>query len=776
MPVHRGSAAPGEADRRSMSAGAAPLDEDDLVDGKAKFACEYCKRRKLRCTRDVPNCDFCRQHRQECIYTRIVRTPLTRKNLDAAEQRIRRLEELLEKQRQDPDGTLSRQQSIFDDPEHESGPTTSSSRRSISSSHDPTLSLATAGPSGVPPALDLPHQPSLSSSHVASRQETAFLSHQQLLSPPVAVRLAPPIFNPALAHQAAAAPASDIPPLAQPATSSAAGPISGLTHNLAARLELPPPSVTSTETPVEAEEDGMGSLTVDQGPNASGYLGSLSGAGLLRFLQRCATDVDLASKATLKGVTSPSSTMSSTAQIAPEQLASYIEAYFSVFHLQYPLVHQATFRAQLGDIVPRTGGGAWTLLYTVILGLGSMCINGDAGDGSETLMLYDKAVGLVSAAMFETSNLTAVQAFTLLANYAQKLSHVSQGTVFLGIALRMAINLGLHCEASSKNMSLFEQEQRRRVWYILFCFESGAGITFGHPSTLPTFGVDVWPVLNVPDTVFTPATTIRPAPSSGATAYSSTFYQACFHQLAGQVLNCLTVNPHLPLDDVLRLYHDVDSFQASLPPFFFSAQPAWFDFARHRLAWRLDNLRMVILRQTFLKVSLAPGPVSPEEEKCWGKCVDCAAEVIRSVQRFTSSGSRCMMELWYALHFVIPSTFLPLIALRVRPSSPTAIEWLDVVQSAKSILERISHALLKPLASRCLTIISAVANLSEGGRPYPEIQPAPLDADFTNFLEMLAKPMEMDGMPTQALQAPGLLPDLDALFQWFTPAGSPQPQ
>ena len=39
-----------------------------------------------------------------------------------------------------------------------------------------------------------------------------------------------------------------------------------------------------------------------------------------------------------------------------------------------------------------------------------MCITGDTGDGSETLILYDKAVGLVSAAMFETSNLTAVQA------------------------------------------------------------------------------------------------------------------------------------------------------------------------------------------------------------------------------------------------------------------------------------------------------------------------------------------------------------------------------
>lgn len=144
-------------------------------------------------------------------------------------------------------------------------------------------------------------------------------------------------------------------------------------------------------------------------PDDRSLAGSLSGAGLLHFLQRCASDVDLASKATLKGVTSPSSTFSAGASIPADQLAAYIEAYFTIFHIKYPLVHQATFRAQLGDIVPRTGGAAWTLLHTAVLGLGSMCVSGDSGDGSETLCLYDKAVAQVSAAMFDTSSLTAVQ-------------------------------------------------------------------------------------------------------------------------------------------------------------------------------------------------------------------------------------------------------------------------------------------------------------------------------------------------------------------------------
>merc|ERR1711939_769944 len=99
-----------------------------------------------------------------------------------------------------------------------------------------------------------------------------------------------------------------------------------------------------------------------------------------------------------------------------------------------------------------------------------------------------------------------------------------------------------------------------------------------------------------------------------------------------------------------------------------------------------------------------------EEEHIFERCVACAAEVIRSVQRFTEARPRSAMEWWYSLHFLFPAAFIPLIALRVRPSAPAAVDWVVAVQSAKGVLERVQHALLKPLASRCLAIISAVAN------------------------------------------------------------------
>lgn len=77
----------------------------------------------------------------------------------------------------------------------------------------------------------------------------------------------------------------------------------------------------------------------------------------------------------------------------------------------------------------------WNLLHQVILGIGSMCVLGDMGDGSDTLRLYDRATSAVNAALFGTSSLTSVQAFVLLGNYAQKLNHPSAGSVFLGKSL-----------------------------------------------------------------------------------------------------------------------------------------------------------------------------------------------------------------------------------------------------------------------------------------------------------------------------------------------------
>ncbi|GJN94729.1 hypothetical protein Rhopal_007820-T1 [Rhodotorula paludigena] len=695
----------------------------------------------------------------------------TPRNLTAAEKRIADLEALLARVNGDADAKRATETAPPAQP-HISAPTLSPAAipapplhlppvAAPSQVYNPASTTPALPTSSLPPAIPAPmHASPLSAT--SSSPHTVFSSAPSNPLVPANDLVAPPTALPSFNGSSPFSTGPSRPPFTsmQSAFSNASTIPSG-TDILPAQPAEPVP---------EPESDGMGSLTVEQGGQ---YLGSLSGAALLNFLQRCAADVNLSVPGSGKSAASPTSTISNTA-IPPEQLSRFVDAYFACFHVQYPILHEATFRAQMADIIPRPGGPAWALLYQVVLGIGSMCVVGDWGEGGETTALYERAITTVNPLLFEAANLTAVQAFVLLANFAQKLNHVSSGSVYLGIGLRLAINMGLHCESSTRNATPFEQEQRRRIWWVVYCFSAGSDLTFGHPSTLPTSGVDVLPLTNVHDVSFTPAAHSRPPPVDAPTPYASIILQTFFHSFATQVINYLTTaQATLTSADVLRLNRDVDTLQSSLPPYFFREQPAWFDFSRAKLCWRLDNLRMVILRQTFLKVSLGQGPPTPEEEQIFERCVACAGEVIRSVQRFTDSGPKSAMEWWYCLHFLFPAAFIPLIALRVRSASASAVDWVVVLQSAKGVLERVQHALLKPLAGRCLAIISAVANLD--GARHEEVN---LDVDFTSFLEKLAAPVENEGMPSTALQVPGLgaLTDLDALFSWFTPAGSPQPQ
>ncbi|KAM0792104.1 hypothetical protein ACM66B_004808 [Microbotryomycetes sp. NB124-2] len=624
-------------------------------------------RSKLACSRELPDCSFCAEHNHECVYTKVIRTPLTRKNLDAAEKRIATLEALLQRFR------------------------------------------ASSGDSDPTPEVDDDVGPRGAAASVKNEAQTASL-------PPAP---APPRSEPSLSSPVQI-PARSVSQPAHSVSSMAYAAIPG-----PARSDMQESTQQDATTPAE-HGDGTGSLTVEEGGGGGGYLGSISGAALLHFLQNAA-DVKIEARSATKSAASPASTSASHTAVTADQADKFVDAYFRVFHTMYPVVHEATFRAQLAEIVPRPSGAAWKLLHLVILGIGSMCMLGDVGEQEPTLIFYERAAQSVSTATFESTSLTGIQAFILLANFAQKLNHTAAGAVFLGIALRMSINFGLHTEASARGLSPFEQELRRRVWWTLFCFDCGAQLTFGHPSTMLTQGVDVATLVNVNDATFTPAAKTRPTGSTLPTSNSSIIYQTYFHQVANSIVHTLTTSAPdtVTASMALHLCHDLDVLESTLPAYYCHREPKWFDFGRQMFFWRTLNLRMLVLRSTFLRVALAGSePVSVDEERAWQKCLSCASQVIRSVQRFTDEQPRSCMEWWYCLHFVFPAIFIVLIALRVRPTHADASrEWLKTIQFAANTVERVQFSLLKGLAQRCLTIITAVANVPQ------QVDVAPSDMD-----------------------------------------------
>ncbi|ODV66066.1 hypothetical protein HYPBUDRAFT_111867, partial [Hyphopichia burtonii NRRL Y-1933] len=51
-------------------------------------ACDSCRKRKLRCSKELPRCTKCIQHNWNCSYSpRTVRSPLTRAHLTEVENK-----------------------------------------------------------------------------------------------------------------------------------------------------------------------------------------------------------------------------------------------------------------------------------------------------------------------------------------------------------------------------------------------------------------------------------------------------------------------------------------------------------------------------------------------------------------------------------------------------------------------------------------------------------------------------------------------------------------
>ena len=239
------------------------------------------------------------------------------------------------------------------------------------------------------------------------------------------------------------------------------------------------------------------------------YQGSTSGVVFLRCLLDWAEFLHQSGALPQQRVPEPSTSFKdvlASSQISHSALTKQlstrlIDAYFQNYHVCYPFVHEATFRAQYHEIVPRPSKQSWDLLYHAILALGAWTLNNDQIGLEDYLYRHSLALGQQES-VFEAASLTSIQALVLLSNLSQKRNSPNTGWNLLGLAVRTALSLALHRELPHWNISLIEREARRRVWWGLYIFDSGASTTFGRAIMLPDEdSMNVHSVLNIDDEV-----------------------------------------------------------------------------------------------------------------------------------------------------------------------------------------------------------------------------------------------------------------------------------
>jgi len=660
--------------------------------GAGDQACNECKRRKGRCDRQLPECGPCARNKRHCLYESHSKTPLTRRYLTEVEARLRQTQSRLREAEQR--ATLAESKLLETQvPNPATGLPTA-----YGGQGEDTLDFAasqTPAENGLTPDLFSADQTTFASDGAA----------QSLWPGPQANAT----------QDGVSTTQSQVPELEQPPSG-----IEDFSWDEQSVSDADVATASSTDADGASVTDGMASLAVED----AGYLGVASGAAMLKLLMPAATPGkrrQAARPSTGRGMHSVTSQHQGQylgwiptpvwqeRRIQEIDIDAAINAYFSLYHISYPIVHEPTFRAQYAQVLPRPSGRSWNALAYIIAALG--LFTSATEPTTRDLDLFEAAKSNMSIDSLETGNLTLVQALSLMSNYIQKRGKPNSGYNYLGIALHMAMTLGLHKEFLDWQIQPLQLEIRRRVWWALYNFYVGAAITFGRPLAWPANGIEIALPLNVNDRELTNVSVALPQPQPGLTTHSAVAAQARFHMATNDIYARVISMPFPSAQELVQLDDE------RITPWYliwadedFQWDPR-FTFSRSVMEWRYRNLRIIMYRPFVIREVLSArvhssqvGSTDPTAEIAVTRCLLEAKMTIASINMYWNNNSRNVLASWYALYFLFQASMIPCVCLRNDPGSEGARDWREQLVTALQIMQ--SMFAINPSSRECHATIT----------------------------------------------------------------------
>jgi Fungal specific transcription factor domain len=172
-----------------------------------------------------------------------------------------------------------------------------------------------------------------------------------------------------------------------------------------------------------------------------------------------------------------SSKPSEMPDLPPRHVADLLLASFhDNFHSQFPVLHWSTFESEC-DHLYRTKslaslGTAWGAVFLCVLACGSLHTL-DPNRAEDGRAFLTTAIGMINRWQNDYSIEDARMAF-LTGVFLTELNLKSAGWVWLGSAIRISQDIGLHVESGP--WSTMEGEMRRRLWYCIYAWDRCAPI------------------------------------------------------------------------------------------------------------------------------------------------------------------------------------------------------------------------------------------------------------------------------------------------------------
>ncbi|KIV92367.1 hypothetical protein PV10_03675 [Exophiala mesophila] len=366
------------------------------------------------------------------------------------------------------------------------------------------------------------------------------------------------------------------------------------------------------------------------------------------------------------------------ALIGPEFEQAAIDGYFETLHSFIPMIDETWFRHQFSTQT-RTDE-SWQALSNMVIAVGSIT----AGNGDSHTIYFNRARAVIGFNTFRSGNLDMLQALILLGGlYLYYINSPNTAYLVLGTAFRMAIAMKLqqefptHARSESKRASdaprmWSRAEQRRRIWWCLYCVDGRSGLLLMRPQ------FNTWDPLSptltgnsnshastemlrsgVRDNDADPGLT--PDEWEGRSLYYKVRVSYISNQLSDRLARPgkMTTDEMVALDTQLQAWVKASEDQFRLnrwcPKRVKIAQESW---------CRLANLARLFIGRTYL-VRLARDPTAYESfgDDDWRIVSTYQATAVRLIDEICSGSNKDIVIAWVAAFTLFMACLIPLLSI-----------------------------------------------------------------------------------------------------------------
>lgn len=242
-------------------------------------------------------------------------------------------------------------------------------------------------------------------------------------------------------------------------------------------------------------------------------------------------------------------------------------------------------------------------------------------------------------------------------------------------------------------------EIRRRTWWTVYIFASGASYTLGRPIAWPSHGVEVALPLNVDDHDLTHLTAHLPSPKLGITVYSAVASQARLHLATNDIYTRIISNRFPSASELLQLDDERIEPWLRLWSVETGDTPHRYYLSRKILEWRYRNFRIIMYRFHLIRHILRERSTTSTQvaidsatQEVIDRCLFEAKASIESIHTYWNTEAHICMAGWYALYFIFAASLIPTMMLRNDPMSTQATSWRNQIHQVLTVLESM-HAI-----------------------------------------------------------------------------------